>query len=239
MSQLVNRLSSEFLGQFPSYLDFTIALSSDSKTYRYGTFLRLDPLRVRYDLTECQYGEFIWEVLGIARPPPGKRLLDLYRAVKSRQRLQEAMVGFSLGTLFLTPRILPPFQQIPLTSKIEASMSPRFIKDELWKRFLALPSSRIYSLTGRSYHDIVDTNLTSQTYTIRYPSGNDIVVTLEDVNAVYCALYARGELTNDHMEEHCREILRWPRWHAPGSAMFAILPRLDDHIQVTRGKLSV
>jgi hypothetical protein len=42
-------------------------------------------------------------------------------------------------------------------------MSLRFTQDELWKRFGTLPSSRISSrmssLTGKSYHDIIHTNL--------------------------------------------------------------------------------
>ena len=121
----------------------------------------------------------------------------------------------------------------------EPSMSPRFTQDELWKRFGSLPSSRISSLTGKSYHDIIHTNPTDRIYTIRYSSGNEIGVTLEDVYALYRELYTCGKLTNGHMEQHCREILGWSSWHAPGSAMFALLPLLDDHIQVKRGKLSV
>jgi hypothetical protein len=52
---------------------------------------------------------------------------------------------------------------------------------------------------------------------------------LVDIYALYRELYTRGELTNDHMEQHSRKILGWSSWHAPGSAMFALLPLLDDH----------
>jgi transcriptional regulator with XRE-family HTH domain len=115
--------------------------------------------------------------------------------------------------------------------------NPRFSREQLWKEFLAVAEEYgdqdIDSLTGQSSHRIISLDDGRHEYEIEYgtKSASRATVTLEDLYALYCELYRNGVLSNKHMREHLGQILPgWRSWHAPGSAMFAILPLLDDKI---------
>ena len=119
-------------------------------------------------------------------------------------------------------------------------MVPRYSEEELWTRLLAVLAHReqINSLTGREFHRVVRIRHSERAYEIEYESGNrPKPISLEYLAALYRELYEVGKLTNNHMGKHYKRILGWSSWHAPGSAMMAILPLIDDDIGVERGQL--
>lgn len=107
----------------------------------------------------------------------------------------------------------------------------------IWNRIKSICSKReeIESLAQRKRHKIIAVSEVGveKQYTIRYESGNTIGVKLTDVYNVYKELYRRKRLESTYMEENYERILPdWPRWHAPGRAILAILPKLDENIEV-------
>jgi hypothetical protein len=116
---------------------------------------------------------------------------------------------------------------------------PKLSEDEVWKRVRGLDGQRVTSLTGRSSHRIALVDSAERCYEVRYNSGNAAIVTLDELYALYRELYAHGSLTNLYMRENVRRVLGWDSWNRPGSAMFAILPLIDDAIQIARGSLRI
>jgi len=117
--------------------------------------------------------------------------------------------------------------------------TPRFSLDEICTKVFGLRGQSIESLTGRSYHRIVSVDPAKKDYEIEYPSGNRIVVSLNDLYALYGELYAHGFLTASSVKKDLQRILGWKTWHAPGRALFAILPHVDDSIRKNGGELEL
>jgi len=113
----------------------------------------------------------------------------------------------------------------------------RFSLDEICAKVCGLRGQRVESLTGRSYHRIVSVDPAKKEYMIEYPSSKRIVVSLNDLYALYRELYAHGFLTASHVTKNLQRILGWKAWHVPGRALFAILPRVDDSIRKHGGEL--
>jgi|KBSSwiStaDraftv2_1062776.scaffolds.fasta_scaffold2338005_1 hypothetical protein len=86
MLDAISRRSSHFesISDWPAYVDFAISLSLSPKTYRYGTYLRLEFLLSQLDVSQRQQDETICENLGYALPSPEEPLPESYRALKSR-----------------------------------------------------------------------------------------------------------------------------------------------------------
>lgn len=120
-------------------------------------------------------------------------------------------------------------------------MNPRYTEQEIWTKVLSFGGEIIPSLTGKSAHTIVSVDISKKRYQIEYERTKSWPkpITLAELYALYCELHGVGELSNRYMEAHCRQVLGWPRWHAPGSAMMAILPKLDDSIDVVGGTLRI
>jgi len=118
---------------------------------------------------------------------------------------------------------------------------PRYSKDELWERFVHFVrhTTMIKSLTGKSSHKIAHLDEFQKTYDVEYNSGNIRKVKLDDLYNLYKELYGNQYLDSPYMTQNHKRILGWSDWHAPGSAMMAILPHLDDDIKVERGKLYI
>ena len=116
---------------------------------------------------------------------------------------------------------------------------PQLTKQQLWKKLMALNGATISSLTGRSSHTIAAVDQSRQQYIVAYNSGNERTVKLDELYALYLTLCRSGSLINTNMERDCKQILGWKHWHAPGSAMFAVLPRLDKQIRSEGGNLYV
>ena len=45
--------------------------------------------------------------------------------------------------------------------------------------------------------------------------------------------------TNSYLRDNVHRTLGWNSWNRPGSAMFAILPLIDDAIQIVGGSLRI
>jgi transcriptional regulator with XRE-family HTH domain len=132
----------------------------------------------------------------------------------------------------------PLFRTAPIPDPRRAiTGSPRLTPDEICTRLSGLQGRTIESLTGRSQHRIAWVDPAKGEYEIEYESGNRIVVRLEDLYALYRELYVHGSLSNSYMKSNCQRILGWKTWNRPGSAMFAILPLVDETIRSDRGSL--
>jgi uncharacterized HhH-GPD family protein len=105
---------------------------------------------------------------------------------------------------------------------------------EIYKTFI-----KIHSLTGKSCHTIENVDPINGMYYIKYPSENVISVRFDDLYNLYKELNLRGELDNSYMKINCKKVLGWSNWHAPGSAMFAILPLIDNGIRSEKGRLFI
>lgn len=116
---------------------------------------------------------------------------------------------------------------------------PQLSQDEVWTRVRNLDGQRIKSLTGASSHRINALDDSDRRYEVQYNSGNTAIVSLDELYALYGELYAHGSLTNSYMNENVHRILGWDSWNRPGSAMLAILPLIDEAIQIERGSLRI
>jgi hypothetical protein len=116
---------------------------------------------------------------------------------------------------------------------------PQLSEDEVWTRVRSLDGQTITSLTGTSSHRIAVLNDADRRYEVHYSSGNTAIVSLDKLYALYGELYAPGSLTNSYMKGNVHRILGWDSWHRPGSAMLAILPLIDEAIQIERGLLRI
>ena len=121
----------------------------------------------------------------------------------------------------------------------------------LWPKIVKLCNerARIESLTGRSSHTMVsfspDENPhrgDNMTYVIRYNFGSQQTVKFVEICELYDILWKRAKsvnppsitLTSKEMGDGLYEEMFNRSWNRPGSAMLAILPYLDDRIEVVR-----
>ena len=116
---------------------------------------------------------------------------------------------------------------------------PRLSQDEVWTRVRDIDGQRITSLTGSSSHRVALVDEAERRYEVRYNSGNTAIVGLDELYALYSELYAHGSLTNSYLRDNVHRTLGWNSWNRPGSAMFAILPLIDDAIQIVGGSLRI
>ena len=122
--------------------------------------------------------------------------------------------------------------------------APRLSQEELWARLCKLwarlcklKCREISSLNSRSSYRIVSVDQMAKRYEVEYTSGTRFVVSSDELYALYRELYGRGSLTDSYMKDNARRVLGWSSWNRPGSAMFAILPLIDDGIRNVRGSL--
>jgi transcriptional regulator with XRE-family HTH domain len=115
--------------------------------------------------------------------------------------------------------------------------APRFSRDEIYTKLSGLLGKTIKSLTGSSYHRIVRVDPVKEEYQIEYPSSSRMIVRLDDLYALYREIYARGSIDGAYVSKNVQRILGWKTWHAPGRALFAILPLVDDSIRPDGGAL--
>jgi len=113
---------------------------------------------------------------------------------------------------------------------------PRLTGEQLWDGIRRLHETRrtIYSLEQRRPHTICELDEERRRYRVRYPSGNRMWVMSDRLYALYREVYARGELRGSDLDEdddYCVRVFGKRTWHAPGRAMFSVLPLLDDQIR--------
>jgi len=159
----------------------------------------------------------------------------------------EWMVGTAdrfLGLMYLAVVQLasPGSFSFQLTSKKDGEFkmtTPRYTEQEIWDKLNELIGCEINSLTDRKTHLLVSADQADRTYLIQYESGNTKRIKLDQLYALYAELHLRGELSYQYMGQHVKQILGWSQWHAPGSAMMAILPVLDERIVSKGGTLFI
>ncbi len=75
-------------------------------------------------------------------------------------------------------------------------------------------------------------------YSVRYESGRLYSIPLHDLYPVYVELYRLGSMPRNYLRNasNGERLVGHTRYtHAPGATLFAILPELDDRIQVGEG----
>ena len=91
-----------------------------------------------------------------------------------------------------------------------------------------------------SSHTIVELDNARKRYTIRHKKTAKVVPgRLEDDYVLYSELYRTASITNKYMDEHCKRLLGRSEWRALGSAVFAVLPHLDEYIKSQKGRLCI
>ena len=109
--------------------------------------------------------------------------------------------------------------------------APRLSQEELWARLSTLKGRQISSLNRRSSYRIASVDQTAKRYEVEFTSDRRFIVSSDELYALYRELYRRGSLTHASMKEDAQRILGWSSWNPRGSALFAILPRIDDGIR--------
>ena len=109
--------------------------------------------------------------------------------------------------------------------------------DELWTALeqLNTHNTLIRSLTMTSSHRIIGTNAGKREYTIKFTDGDEDKVEFWKISKMYSMLCENGQLFNSDMKKDGFSEIGMTEWHAPGSAMLAVLPLLDFRITVHEG----
>ncbi len=122
--------------------------------------------------------------------------------------------------------------------------APRLGQQELWARVserlarsCELRHREMLLTTRRSSYRIASVDRTAERYEVEYSSGRRFFISSDELYALYRELYRSGSLTNAYMKANARRVLGWSSWKRPGSAIFAILPRIDEGIRDVRGSL--
>jgi hypothetical protein len=78
----------------------------------------------------------------------------------------------------------------------------------------------------------MEINHHTQKLEFQYESGNQKWISFKHLYSFYKHLYSHEKLRRNHFrnEDICLRVFGWKCWHAPGAAMFALLPHLDDNI---------
>jgi hypothetical protein len=117
---------------------------------------------------------------------------------------------------------------------------PRYDRNQLWERMRAfwLPGTQYRSLVHRNRYTVLGLDEEGRRCNFRYESGReDKWITLDDLYALYEELYRCGRLPRNHLRNpaNSMRIVGRASWHAPGAAIYALLPHLDDKITVLQG----
>ena len=108
--------------------------------------------------------------------------------------------------------------------------------DELVRRAQALleESPTFQSLCRRRPYTLVSVDSRAGYLRVRYESGRIRRLLLKELVALVHELYLIGSLSRNYFREpsNTLRVFGRPFWHAPGAAMFAILPKLDPQIMV-------
>ena len=117
---------------------------------------------------------------------------------------------------------------------------PRYTELELWQRVCSLCENRVpfRSVVKGHEYTVASIDETAKTYFVQYESGRAKPVDFRGLYAVYAELYKSGTLRRNELREPAngQRIVGHEKFsHAPGATIYAILPALDDRIQVGEG----
>lgn len=122
---------------------------------------------------------------------------------------------------------------------------PRYKQDELWVRIRAVFAAKtpFSSVVKRNRYSLAALDEPAKRYCVRFQSRRRAWIPLRDLFAVYSELYRLSVLPRDYLRDptNGRRIVGHLRYsHAPGATIYAILPALDDKVQVgLRGDLFI
>jgi len=112
-------------------------------------------------------------------------------------------------------------------------------ESELWEKVRAVwRKGRIfYSLVQGRRYTMIFLDEDRRHCVFEYESNRQKSIPLTDLYAVYRELYKQGCLPRAYFRdpENCLRVLGRRSWHAPGAAIYALLPLLDESIKVKEG----
>lgn len=121
--------------------------------------------------------------------------------------------------------------------------TPHHSETELWRRVCNLWAGDYVwkSLVEKNSYAAARIDEAEKRCEFEYESGNRRWIPLEDLYAVYEELYRMGRLSTAYLRDadNCERVLGRRHWHAPGAAMLALLPHLDDRIVSAEGQLLI
>jgi len=120
----------------------------------------------------------------------------------------------------------------------------RYSRDDLWRNAVEfwIKKEPFYSLVCEKRYQPIEINHSDQKLKFRYERGNPYSIIFNHLYKFYEYLYSQEEIKRNYFrnEENCKHVFGWKCWHAPGAAMYALLPHLDDNIRAsTQGDLSI
>ncbi len=131
----------------------------------------------------------------------------------------------------------PPEQESPVGAR------PRYSRQELWQRIQNLWGRGCVwmSLVAHKGYRATDLDETQRRCEFEYESGTRKWIPLDDLYAVYAELYRRERLSRAYLKDpdNSQRVVGRRYWHAPGAAIFGLLPVLDDRIGSSDGELFV
>lgn len=119
-------------------------------------------------------------------------------------------------------------------------MSPRYSPHQLFQNLLDFfhQGGRFHSLVRENKYRLTRVDENDRTYNVIYESGKTRNIPFDDLYAIYSELYRIGHMTRTYLREgrNCERIVGHDKYtHAPGATIYAILPCLDELIQIEKG----
>jgi hypothetical protein len=89
------------------------------------------------------------------------------------------------------------------------------------------------SLCQERRYELTSVDSSEHKLSIRYESSRLRPIKIAHLVAFLRELYRVGRLPRNYFrnQSNCRRIFGWSTWHAPGAAMYAILPVLDHDVE--------
>lgn len=122
--------------------------------------------------------------------------------------------------------------------------TPRYSEIEVWRKMIDLwAGGRTWkSLVQRNKYTTVSLHTAERRCEFEYQSGNRKWIELDILYSLYEELYRAGRLSGRDFStdpDYCERVTGRRYWHAPGAAMMALLPLLDDRVGYANGELFI
>ena len=119
-------------------------------------------------------------------------------------------------------------------------MPPRFSQAELLEQLCEFfnAGGEFRSLVFRHKYNVTGVNKTKRTYDVFLHVGKKTrTISFDDLYLLYAELYRISRMERDYLQVdgNCKRIFGHNRYtHTPGATLFAILPHLDNAIEVAK-----
>jgi hypothetical protein len=119
-------------------------------------------------------------------------------------------------------------------------MTPRFTSAQLFENLLRFCQSggHFHSLVRKNKYRLTRADPKTRTYDVRYESGKTRTIPFDDLYAIYTEVYRIGRMSRTYLREgrNCERIVGHDKYtQVPGATIYAILPCLDELIQIEEG----